>query len=77
MIKIGKEYIFNFHVLADSDETEDAELLRNNTGMSCKVIDDMGEKFWRRQSLGHLYEVEFCNGSKSFAYGSELTELKM
>lgn len=72
MIEIGKEYIFNYRVDDDGAAVDEVELCINNSGLNCRVIEDLGERMF----YGHLYEIESCTGSQLFAYGSELDELK-
>ena len=76
MIEIGKEYIFNYRVDDDGAAVDEVELCINNSGLNCRVIEDLGERILFGKSFGHLYEVESCTGSQFFAYESELDELK-
>ena len=71
MIEVGKEYIFNYRVEIPGTGEDDITLCIINSGLNCKVIEDLGET-----EHGHLYEVESCTSSEFFAFESELDELK-
>ena len=71
MVEIGCEYIFNWKIIDGNESEDDREILLNNSGMNCKVLDFEGEN-----EFGRLVRIESCNGSILNVYESELDELK-
>lgn len=71
MIEINKEYIFNWRIIDGTEQEEDKEILLNNSGMNCMVLEIL-----ETREHGRLVLVESANGSIFNCYELELDELK-
>lgn len=70
MIEVGKRYWFSYEVQEDDDEEN--QILIDNHGLNCTVIDKD-----RKTKQGRLWEVRSDTGSEFTVFEKELKEIKL